>query len=82
MAVAIRTCAGCGRKAPKKDLLRFTVATGRLSAGPKSQGRGAYTCRRLSCFERALTTRAFNRTLRTSVRVDTALRDLYTDADG
>jgi predicted RNA-binding protein YlxR (DUF448 family) len=82
MAAMIRTCAGCGRKAPKTELLRFTVADAELIASPKSQGRGAYTCRRLSCFERALAARAFNRTLHASIGVALALRDLYTDADG
>jgi predicted RNA-binding protein YlxR (DUF448 family) len=44
-------------------------------AGP---GRGAYTCRRLLCFERASARRAFNRTLRATVRVDPNLSRLYT----
>ena len=82
MAVPIRTCAGCGRKAPKAELLRFAGVFGELKAAPASPGRGVYTCRRLSCFERAYSLRGFNRTLRTQVRVDTALRDLYTDANG
>jgi predicted RNA-binding protein YlxR (DUF448 family) len=37
-----------------------------------------YTCRRLACFERAATRRAFNRTLRQTVRVDPDLARLYT----
>jgi predicted RNA-binding protein YlxR (DUF448 family) len=41
-------------------------------------GRGVYTCRRLQCFERAASRRAFNRTLRKTVRVDPALSRLYT----
>jgi predicted RNA-binding protein YlxR (DUF448 family) len=40
-------------------------------------GRGVYTCRRLPCFERALTRRAFARTLRRTVDVDPALARLY-----
>jgi predicted RNA-binding protein YlxR (DUF448 family) len=42
-------------------------------------GRGAYTCRRLKCFEQAAARRAFNRILRRTVRVDPALSRLYTD---
>jgi hypothetical protein len=38
-----------------------------------------YTCHRLACFERALTRRAFNRTLRRTVRVDPTLSRLYTE---
>jgi predicted RNA-binding protein YlxR (DUF448 family) len=44
-------------------------------AGP---GRGVYTCRRLPCFERAAARRAFNRTLRATLRVDPDLSRLYT----
>jgi predicted RNA-binding protein YlxR (DUF448 family) len=60
-------------------LLRFRDEAGTLvqGAGP---GRGAYTCRRLACFERAMTRRAFNRTLRRTVQVDPALSRLYTEA--
>jgi len=82
MALPIRTCAGCGRKAPRIELLRFAAVNGELRAVPESRGRGAYTCRLAPCFERALDSRSFSRVLRTAVRVDPALRDLYTDADG
>jgi len=58
------------------------AAGGALTPGTKAPGRGAYTCRRLSCFERAASRRAFNRTLRRTVRVDPALRALYTDTNG
>jgi len=44
----------------------------------KEPGRGAYTCRRLSCFERAVSRRAFNRTLKRNVRVEPELASLYT----
>ena len=79
---AIRTCAGCGRKAPLSELVRFVARNGALSPSPKGPGRGVYTCRRLACFERANARRAFNRTLKTTVRVDPGLARLYTDADG
>jgi uncharacterized protein len=80
--VPTRTCAGCGRKAPQGELLRFVARDGTLAHSPKGPGRGAYTCRRLACFERAAARRAFNRTLKTTVRVDPGLTRLYTDADG
>jgi predicted RNA-binding protein YlxR (DUF448 family) len=41
-------------------------------------GRGAYTCPRLACFERAVSRRAFNRALRRTVRVEGELSSLYT----
>jgi predicted RNA-binding protein YlxR (DUF448 family) len=77
---AIRSCAGCGRKASQPELLRFTAVNGELTPGRTLPGRGVYTCNRLLCFERALAGRAFNRVLKQSVRVDPALRRLYTRA--
>ena len=77
----IRTCAGCGRKAPKGELIRFVAHGGALTPGAKEPGRGVYTCRRLACFERAAARHAFNRTLRRTVRVDPGLARLYTEAD-
>jgi predicted RNA-binding protein YlxR (DUF448 family) len=73
---------GCGRKAPQTELIRFTAPEGSLVPGRKAPGRGAYTCRRLACFERALAHSSFNRVLRRTVRVDPALARIYTDADG
>jgi uncharacterized protein len=76
----IRTCAGCGRKAPKAELYRFVERHGMLVRGNGDDGRGVYTCKRLSCFERAATTRAFNRMLRRTVIVDQDLASLYNRA--
>jgi uncharacterized protein len=74
----LRSCVGCGRKAPQGELLRFVARNGRLVPGPREPGRGAYTCRRLSCFERAVSRRAFNRTLRETVRIEPSLASIYT----
>ena len=82
-----RTSAGCGRKAPQQELVRFAARAGMLVAGRKEPGRGVYTCRRLACFERAASRSAFSRVLRRNVTVDPALSLLFThplesDADG
>ena len=74
----VRTCAGCGRKAPKAELVRFVARDGTLAVAPREEGRGVYTCHRLACFERAAERRAFARTLRRTVKVDPALAALYT----
>jgi predicted RNA-binding protein YlxR (DUF448 family) len=68
---ATRTCVGCGRKAPQRELVRFVAPEGLLTRDEtrRSPGRGAYTCRRPACFERAAATRAFSRTLRRNVRI-------------
>ena len=81
MAAPIRTCTGCGRKAPKAELIRFVARDGALTPGGHAPGRGVYTCRRLQCFERAAANRGFARTLRTPVRVDQDLARLYTSGD-
>jgi len=73
----VRTCAGCGRRAPQGELQRFRAEAGRLVPGAGA-GRGVYTCRRRHCFERAAAHRAFNRVLRQTVRIDPELARLYT----
>ena len=78
MTEPIRSCIGCGQKAPQGQLLRFAAVDGQLVPGAGMPGRGAYTCRRLACFERAVSRRAFNRTLRKTVRIDQELASLYT----
>jgi predicted RNA-binding protein YlxR (DUF448 family) len=58
-------------------LQRFHVERGELVAGAGT-GRGVYTCRRLQCFDRATSRRAFARILRATVHVDPDLSRLYT----
>jgi predicted RNA-binding protein YlxR (DUF448 family) len=74
----VRRCVGCGRSAPQRDLVRFTALDGELVQGANAPGRGAYTCKRLTCFELAQAQRGFARALRQGVRVDPALSRLYT----
>jgi len=79
MSEPLRSCAGCGRKAPQSSLLRFAAQNGMLTEGRTLPGRGVYTCRRLQCFERARARRAFDRVLRQTVKVEPALARLYAD---
>jgi predicted RNA-binding protein YlxR (DUF448 family) len=58
--------------------MRFAAKDGSLVQARDAPGRGAYTCRRLVCFERAQAQRGFARALRQAVRVDPALTRLYT----
>jgi uncharacterized protein len=74
----LRRCAGCGRRAPQRELLRFVAREGVLVAGRSEPGRGVYTCRSLGCFERAAERGGFARFLRQQVRVGPELRRLYT----
>ena len=75
----MRRCAGCGRRAPQRELLRFAARDGVLVTGRTEPGRGAYTCRKLACFERAASRGMFARVLRQRVRIGPELRGLYTD---
>jgi predicted RNA-binding protein YlxR (DUF448 family) len=59
-------------------LLRFAARGGRLVHGRTVPGRGAYTCRSLACFERAVARKGFARMLRQPVQVDPMLGRLYT----
>ena len=79
MSTPVRTCAGCGRKAPQSELQRFTAPDGTLrpDTGHKAPGRGAYTCRSAACVERARLQGGFARTLRTQVRVPDGLDALF-----
>ncbi len=79
----LRTCAGCGRRAPQPELVRFAAVDGVLTPGRTLPGRGAYTCCSLACFEQALSRRAFRRTLRSDVTASTELTRIYTgESDG
>jgi uncharacterized protein len=79
VSARVRTCVGCGRKAPQSELLRFVAANGSLQHDPTGgePGRGAYTCPRRVCFERAASKRAFARTLRRTVTVPPELIGIY-----
>jgi predicted RNA-binding protein YlxR (DUF448 family) len=78
----IRTCVGCGRKAPQSELVRFVAKEGVLVHGRSEPGRGAYTCRRPACFERAVARRSFARVLRQPVRVEIAFEDVGSSPRG
>jgi len=78
VADPVRTCVGCGRKAPQAELLRFAAVAGALTLDRERRlpGRGAYTCHSAACFERARTRRAFARVLRQPVAVPDGLNAL------
>ena len=59
--------------------MRFGARNGELVPGREIPGRGAYTCKRLDCFERAAAQRSFARVLRQAIQVDPSLARLYTE---
>lgn len=63
MSDPVRACAGCRRRRPKRELVRFVSLDGVLTHDPSglAPGRGAYTCADAACFERAIFSRALRR---------------------
>lgn len=49
----IRTCLGCGLKAPKEILIRLALQNGQVVVDEKYRinGRGVYCCNNAHCFE-------------------------------
>ena len=55
MRMPVRTCVACRKRAPKRDLLRWTVdERGRPIPDPagRAPGRGGYVCRSEGCLTR------------------------------
>ena len=80
-AVRVRTCAGCGRKKDKAELLRIVrTPEGTVFPDPAGcrDGRGAYLCRDHSCLEKAKKRKSLERTLKTAIPEETfeALREV------
>ena len=66
----VRTCAGCGSKRDKAELLRIVRTPGGEvlpDLSGKRDGRGAYLCFDSACVERARKHRGLERTLRTVI---------------
>jgi len=46
----VRTCVGCGQRAPQAALLRFVAGADGLELSRRAPGRGAYLHRRPECW--------------------------------
>ncbi len=80
-AAPLRTCIGCGGKAPPEGLVRLRVVEGAVRVDPlRRGGRGAWLHAAEACLERAVKRRSFGRAFRSpGVQVDPRdLRDLLT----
>lgn len=61
-----RTCMGCNKKNNKKELVRITKTKNNLveiDLEGKKEGRGAYICKDIKCFENILKTKRLERIL-------------------
>jgi predicted RNA-binding protein YlxR (DUF448 family) len=68
--IAIRTCAGCGAKDDKRQLVRIVRTGGgdvEVDEAGRKPGRGAYLCPRLSCWERGIIKERLGRALHTVI---------------
>jgi hypothetical protein len=70
--VPLRTCVGCGGRAPKRELLRLVLVDGRIrpDVGAVAPGRGAYVHRERACVEAAIARGTLARALGTGLRED------------
>ena len=65
--IPMRKCVGCGEMKPKKELLRILrTETGEfvVDALGKANGRGAYLCRSVECFQKAVKNRGLERSFK------------------
>ncbi len=65
-----RTCIGCKVKKDKKDLIRIVKDKENkitLDRTGKANGRGAYICDNIQCLEKAIKTKALERTFEMNI---------------
>lgn len=80
----VRTCVGCRSTEAKHELLRVVrTPDGHVDVDPsgKANGRGAYVCARVECFDAAVSRRRFDHALRVRLLtddVDRLRRDIET----
>ncbi len=68
--IPMRKCVGCGEMKPKKELIRILrTEEGEFvaDAGGKKNGRGAYLCRSVECFQKAVKSRGLERSFKQEI---------------
>lgn len=68
--IPFRKCTGCGEMKPKKELIRVLKTTETeivLDKTGKKNGRGAYLCNSLECFQKARKSRGLERSLQMKI---------------
>ncbi len=71
--IPLRKCIGCGESKPKKELIRIVKNNQNevsVDLTGKLNGRGAYICPTVECFEAAYKTKKFARSLETEITED------------
>ncbi|NLY72276.1 MAG: YlxR family protein [Tissierellia bacterium] len=70
----LRKCVACSEHKDKRELIRLVKnKEGQVFFDPtgKANGRGAYICRSLECFEKAIKDKSLQRSLKTSLDQET-----------
>jgi hypothetical protein len=78
--IPMRMCLGCNEMKPKKELLRVVKSPeGEISLDfvGKKNGRGAYICRDINCYEQARKSRRFEKTF--SCKIDESVYEVMAD---
>lgn len=71
--VPMRQCVGCGEMKDKRSMLRVVKTPDDqivLDSNGKQNGRGAYVCRNVECFRRAIRSKGLERSLKTTIPKD------------
>lgn len=66
----LRLCTGCGEMKTKKEMIRVLKTPEDdivIDTTGKKNGRGAYICCKLSCYQKAIKTKGLERSLKTSI---------------
>ena len=72
--IPLRKCTGCQEMKQKKDMMRvLKTAEGEivLDTTGRKNGRGAYLCRSMGCFEQAVKNKGLERSLKVKVPAET-----------
>lgn len=78
--IPMRLCLGCNEMKPKKELMRIVKSPEdeiSLDFTGKKNGRGAYLCKDVQCFEKARKARRFEKSL--SCRIDESVYEVMTN---
>jgi predicted RNA-binding protein YlxR (DUF448 family) len=68
--IPIRTCVACRENRPKREMVRVVRGTdGTVFLDPKGKanGRGAYICRRVECWEKAIKRNSLKHALKVDI---------------
>lgn len=68
--IPLRKCVGCQEQSPKRDLLRVVLTPEGeicIDLSGKLNGRGAYLCKRVECFQKARKRKSLERALKSPI---------------